>query len=52
MNLETLKPYEEKDLFEDYCEGYNTASFPDIKYYDIAIWEKKYMHKKMKKEYE
>lgn len=39
MNIEAIGQNEEKKLFEDFIEDYNTASMPDIKYYDIKLWE-------------
>lgn len=39
MNIESLGQYEEKKLFDDFIEDYNTASMPEKKYYDVNLWE-------------
>ncbi|KAK3243140.1 hypothetical protein CYMTET_47197 [Cymbomonas tetramitiformis] len=39
VNIEGLAKWEEKDLFREYAEEYNTASLPDKKYYDYEAWE-------------
>ncbi|KAK3245437.1 hypothetical protein CYMTET_44992 [Cymbomonas tetramitiformis] len=39
VNIEGLAKWEEKDLFREYAEDYNTASLPDKKYYDYEAWE-------------
>ncbi|XP_073156292.1 uncharacterized protein [Henckelia pumila] len=46
VNLESLPNWEEKQLFKDFMEDHNTATFPSKKYYDIDA----YYLAKMKKE--
>lgn len=46
VNLESLPNWEEKQLFKDFMEDHNTATFPSKKYYDLDA----YYHAKMKKE--
>lgn len=41
MNLENLPKYEEKRLFRDYMEDYNTATLPKRKYYDLDAYHRK-----------
>ena len=35
---ETLAKWEEKELFKEYAEDYNTATLPHAKYYDLQRW--------------
>ncbi|XP_075497923.1 uncharacterized protein LOC142535513 [Primulina tabacum] len=46
VNLESLPNWEEKQLFKDFMEDHNTATFPSKKYYDLDA----YYHAKMKKQ--
>ncbi|KAG0504504.1 hypothetical protein KC19_5G130000 [Ceratodon purpureus] len=41
VNLETLTNREEKDMFKQYMEDYNTATFPSKKYYNIDIYHRR-----------
>ncbi|CAK9219772.1 unnamed protein product [Sphagnum troendelagicum] len=45
VNLETLTTREEKDMFKQYMEDYNTATFPSKKYYNIDIYHRRKMTK-------
>jgi len=40
VNIEVLQKFEERDLWKGYVEDYNTATFPDDKYYDLDRWMK------------
>ncbi|GAX75385.1 hypothetical protein CEUSTIGMA_g2829.t1 [Chlamydomonas eustigma] len=40
VDLETLPKNDERELFRDYIEEYNTASFPHRKYYNLESYEK------------
>ncbi|KAJ3120646.1 hypothetical protein HK098_004435 [Nowakowskiella sp. JEL0407] len=40
ISIEVLNPKAKKEYFEEYVEDYNTATFPDKKYYDLEKWEK------------
>ena len=35
---ETLAKWEEKELFKEYAEDFNTATLPHAKYYDLQRW--------------
>ncbi|KAL4475421.1 hypothetical protein ABPG72_022056 [Tetrahymena utriculariae] len=39
LNIEALTQNEERRLFDDFIEDYNTASMPEQKYYDLVLWE-------------
>ncbi|CDI82107.1 hypothetical protein, conserved [Eimeria acervulina] len=39
INIEALSNWEEKKLFSDFAEDFNTASFPHKKYYNLELWE-------------
>ncbi len=34
-----LNQREERELFKEFIEDYNTATFPDTKYYDLQKWD-------------
>ena len=40
IDVEVLPKYEEKDLFKEYMEDYNTATLPHAKYYDNELYER------------
>lgn len=40
LNAESLARFEEKDLFKEFAEDYNTATLPHKKYYDLEAWER------------
>ncbi len=40
LNRSQLNKKEERNLFSEFVEDYNTATFPSLKYYDLAKWEK------------
>jgi len=41
VSRENLNRWEEKSMFREYCEDYNTGTFPDEKYYDLGRWQAK-----------
>ena len=48
INIEAITHTQEKKLFEEYMEDYNTCSFPSKKYYCLREWEQKQEGKKGK----
>ncbi|EER10499.1 U4/U6.U5 tri-snRNP-associated protein, putative [Perkinsus marinus ATCC 50983] len=48
VDIEALSHVEERKLFEDFVEDFNTATMPSKKYYDIAAWEARQAAKKSK----
>ncbi|KAL8272402.1 hypothetical protein Esti_003692 [Eimeria stiedai] len=38
-NIEELSNWEEKKLFSDFVEDFNTATLPHKKYYNLELWE-------------
>ncbi|KAF4669779.1 hypothetical protein FOL47_002366 [Perkinsus chesapeaki] len=48
VDIEALSHIEERKLFEDFVEDYNTATMPSKKYYDIPAWEARQAAKKAK----
>ena len=44
-----LPRYEEKDLFKEFMEDYNTATLPSRKYYNLEKWEAEQRAKRAKK---
>ncbi|XP_073299215.1 uncharacterized protein [Primulina huaijiensis] len=51
VNLESLPNWEEKQLFKDFMEDHNTATFPSKKYYDLDAYYHAKMIKQQKKGY-
>ncbi|XVF18876.1 hypothetical protein REPUB_Repub11eG0061200 [Reevesia pubescens] len=49
INLESLPNWEEKQLFKEFMEDHNTATFPSKKYYSLDAYYKHKMEKDMKK---
>ncbi|KAI3457470.1 hypothetical protein Pfo_014133 [Paulownia fortunei] len=49
VNLESLPNWEEKQLFKDFMEDHNTATFPSKKYYNLDAYYQRKMEKKWKK---
>ncbi|XP_060209356.1 vicilin-like seed storage protein At2g18540 [Lycium barbarum] len=49
MNLESLPNWEEKQLFKQFMEDHNTATFPSKKYYNLDAYYKRKMEKEMKR---
>ncbi|XP_039014084.1 vicilin-like seed storage protein At2g18540 [Hibiscus syriacus] len=49
INLESLPNWEEKQLFKDFMEDHNTATFPSKKYYNLDAYYKREMEKESKK---
>ncbi|CAL1352716.1 unnamed protein product [Linum trigynum] len=48
VNLETLPNWEEKQMFKQFMEDHNTATFPSKKYYDLDAYYKRQMLKELK----
>jgi len=48
INIEEISHPQEKKLFEEYMEDYNTCSFKSRKYYNLREWENKQEMKKVK----
>ncbi|KAG2500043.1 hypothetical protein HYH03_002323 [Edaphochlamys debaryana] len=40
VDVENLGKFEERDLFKDYMEDYNTGTLPHRKYYDLEAYER------------
>ncbi|RAL45481.1 hypothetical protein DM860_014870 [Cuscuta australis] len=49
VNLESLPNWEEKQLFKEFMEDHNTATFPSKKYYDLDAYYQRQMEKEKKK---
>ncbi|KAL0362696.1 UNVERIFIED_CONTAM: hypothetical protein Scaly_1224800 [Sesamum calycinum] len=49
VNMESLANWEEKQLFKDFMEDHNTATFPSKKYYNLDVYYQRKMEKEMKK---
>ncbi|KAG5546267.1 hypothetical protein RHGRI_018442 [Rhododendron griersonianum] len=49
VNLESLPNWEEKQMFKQFMEDHNTATFPSKKYYSLDAYYKRQMEKEMKK---
>ncbi|KAK8936344.1 hypothetical protein KSP39_PZI013693 [Platanthera zijinensis] len=49
VNLETLPNWEEKQMFKQFMEDHNTATFPSKKYYDLDAYHRHKMDKALKK---
>ncbi|XP_028085325.1 DEAD-box ATP-dependent RNA helicase 42 isoform X1 [Camellia sinensis] len=49
VNLETLPNWEEKQMFKQFMEDHNTATFPSRKYYNLDADFKRKMEKEQKK---
>ncbi|GAA0183344.1 hypothetical protein LIER_30769 [Lithospermum erythrorhizon] len=49
INLESLPNYEEKQMFKEFMEDHNTATFPSKKYYNLDAYYKHKIEKEMKK---
>ncbi|KAH9325267.1 hypothetical protein KI387_005445, partial [Taxus chinensis] len=49
VNLETLPAWEEKKMFKEYMEDYNTATFPSKKYYDLDAYHRRKLMKEIEK---
>ncbi|BBN02044.1 hypothetical protein MPTK1_2g12310 [Marchantia polymorpha subsp. ruderalis] len=41
VNMEVLSNWEEKQMFKEYMEDYNTATFPSKKYYNLDIYHRR-----------
>ncbi|TVU15105.1 hypothetical protein EJB05_38607 [Eragrostis curvula] len=49
VNLEALSNWEEKQMFKEFMEDHNTATFPSKKYYNLDAYHRKMMEKEQKK---
>ncbi|XP_002960340.2 vicilin-like seed storage protein At2g18540 [Selaginella moellendorffii] len=49
VNLETLPNWEERQMFKEYMEDYNTATLPSKKYYNVDKYHQRKMFKEWKK---
>ncbi|XP_058078087.1 uncharacterized protein LOC131226294 [Magnolia sinica] len=49
VNLESLPNWEEKQMFKEFMEDHNTATFPSKKYYGLDAYHQRKMTKEMKK---
>lgn len=49
VNLESLPNWEEKQMFKQFMEDHNTATFPSKKYYNLDAYHKHKMEKELKK---
>ncbi|KAK3198992.1 hypothetical protein Dsin_022407 [Dipteronia sinensis] len=49
VNLESLPNWEEKQMFKEFMEDHNTATFPSKKYYNLDDYHKHEMIKQQKK---
>eukprot|EP00897_Mesotaenium_endlicherianum_P002093 jgi/Mesen1/1911/ME000143S00961 len=45
VNLEAMSNWEEKQMFQEYMEDYNTATFPNKKYYSLDLYQRDQMMK-------
>lgn len=51
VNMEHLSNWEEKQMFKEFMEDHNTATFPSKKYYSLDAYYRRQMEKEMKKGY-
>nr|GEY05591.1 vicilin-like seed storage protein At2g18540 [Tanacetum cinerariifolium] len=49
VNLESLPNWEEKQMFKQFMEDHNTATFPSKKYYSLDAYHRREIEKAMKK---
>ncbi|KAL8195497.1 hypothetical protein R6Q57_025900 [Mikania cordata] len=49
VNLESLPNWEEKQMFKQFMEDHNTATFPSKKYYNLDAYHQRKMEKAMRK---
>ncbi|KAB1216579.1 hypothetical protein CJ030_MR4G002181 [Morella rubra] len=49
VNMESLPNWEEKQMFKQFMEDHNTATFPSKKYYNLDAYYRSKMEKEMKK---
>lgn len=48
VNLESLANWEEKQMFKEFMEDHNTATFPSKKYYDLDAYHRRTMEKEQR----
>ncbi|TKY49093.1 DEAD-box ATP-dependent RNA helicase 42 [Spatholobus suberectus] len=49
VNLENMSNWEEKQMFKEFMEDHNTATFPSKKYYNLDAYYRRQMEKEWKK---
>ncbi|KAF7822728.1 DEAD-box ATP-dependent RNA helicase 42 [Senna tora] len=49
VNLESLANWEEKQMFKEFMEDHNTATFPSKKYYNLDAYHRHQIEKEMKR---
>ncbi|XP_050883066.1 vicilin-like seed storage protein At2g18540 [Lathyrus oleraceus] len=49
VNMEHLSNWEEKQMFKEFMEDHNTATFPSKKYYSLDAYYRRQMEKEMQK---
>ncbi|KAK7335175.1 hypothetical protein VNO80_26951 [Phaseolus coccineus] len=49
VNLENMSNWEEKQMFKEFMEDHNTATFPSKKYYNLDAYYRRQMEKEMQK---
>lgn len=49
IEVDNMPKFEEKELFKEYIEDYNTATMPHKKYYDLDIYERRKLVKAAKR---
>ncbi|XP_050219035.1 DEAD-box ATP-dependent RNA helicase 42 [Mercurialis annua] len=49
VNLESLPNWEEKQMFKEFMEDHNTATFPSKKFYNLDAYHNRQMEKEWKK---
>ncbi|RDX67325.1 hypothetical protein CR513_53817, partial [Mucuna pruriens] len=49
VNMENLSNWEEKQMFKEFMEDHNTATFPSKKYYNLDAYYRRQMDKEMRK---
>ncbi|XP_027064055.1 uncharacterized protein [Coffea arabica] len=49
VNLESLPNWEEKQMFKEFMEDHNTATFPSKKYYNLDAYHRRQMEKEIKR---
>jgi len=48
-NTDAMGQMQQKDLFKEYMEDYNTATMPSQKYYNLQAWDTKQSYKRQKR---
>eukprot|EP00771_Trimastix_marina_P004245 gnl/Trimastix_PCT/992.p3 GENE.gnl/Trimastix_PCT/992~~gnl/Trimastix_PCT/992.p3 ORF type:complete len:137 (+),score=59.38 gnl/Trimastix_PCT/992:466-876(+) len=50
IDIESITMGEQRKLFTDFMEDYNTATFPSKKYYNLDVWTVKQLRKGARKQ--